>query len=205
MAQSQLHYARGQYSKAAQLLEMLRGRCKEHGMMEGLLEADLLYTGVLYALGDLTTARAVMEEAASFAQAEGYVRLFINRSPLISPVLVRMTGKRGKGARSPYLSVIAKACGVQMRPDGPRCSEETGEGLLTSREVEILRLIAAGCRNKEIAEKAFISLDTVRTHTSHIFQKLEVKTRVQAIRKAESLGIIGSPEPVDRTSNPRMV
>jgi LuxR family transcriptional regulator, maltose regulon positive regulatory protein len=205
MAQSQLCYARQRYEEAARLLIMLREQCVEHDMMEGLLEADLLYSAVLYGMGDLKEARRVMEEAVRFAETEGYVRVFVNRSPIISPILVDMAGRRPKRAESSYLSVIAKACGVD-ESESPYKDEGKRGNTLTSREVEILRLIAGGCRNKEIAEKAHISLDTVRTHTSHIFQKLEVETRVQAIRKAEELGIIGSPETASHwTFTPKMI
>lgn len=61
---------------------------------------------------------------------------------------------------------------------------------LSRREIDVLKLIATGLTNKEIAEKLFISLNTVRTHTKNINSKLDVHTRVQAIAQAKKLGLL---------------
>ncbi|HNS13584.1 MAG TPA: LuxR C-terminal-related transcriptional regulator [Bacteroidia bacterium] len=61
---------------------------------------------------------------------------------------------------------------------------------LSKREMEILNLLAQGHSNREIAEKLFVSLSTVKTHLQNIFEKLDVKRRTQAIEKARSLNLI---------------
>jgi DNA-binding CsgD family transcriptional regulator len=61
---------------------------------------------------------------------------------------------------------------------------------ISKRELEVLSLMAAGLSNDEIAEKLFVSLNTVKTHTSNIFLKLDVKRRTQAAEKAKRLNII---------------
>lgn len=61
---------------------------------------------------------------------------------------------------------------------------------LTPREHEILGLIAQGLSNREIGEKLFVSENTVKTHSSRIFDKLGVSRRVQAVQKARELGLI---------------
>ncbi|HEX7707662.1 MAG TPA: LuxR C-terminal-related transcriptional regulator [Thermoanaerobaculia bacterium] len=61
---------------------------------------------------------------------------------------------------------------------------------LTRREHEILGLIAAGMSNREIAEKLFVSENTVKTHSSRLFDKLGVSRRVQAVQKGRELGLI---------------
>ncbi|MBM2841597.1 MAG: DNA-binding response regulator [Bacteroidetes bacterium] len=61
---------------------------------------------------------------------------------------------------------------------------------ITSREIEVLSLMAAGHSNEEIAGKMFLSLHTVKSHVSHILAKLEVTRRTQAIEKARSLRLI---------------
>ena len=62
---------------------------------------------------------------------------------------------------------------------------------LSKRELEVLNLMTAGLSNEEIAGKLFISLNTVKTHSSNLFVKLDVKRRTQAIEKARRLNIIG--------------
>jgi DNA-binding CsgD family transcriptional regulator len=61
---------------------------------------------------------------------------------------------------------------------------------LTPREKEILTLIAAGHSNREIADQLFVSENTVKTHSSRVFDKLGVRRRVQAVQKARELGLI---------------
>jgi two-component system, NarL family, response regulator LiaR len=64
---------------------------------------------------------------------------------------------------------------------------ETG---LSKRELEVLQQMAEGLSNEEIAGRLFVSLSTVKTHTSKLFEKLEVKRRTQAVEKAKRLGLI---------------
>ena len=66
-----------------------------------------------------------------------------------------------------------------------------GELGISRREEEVLRLIAAGHSNQEIADKMFLSLNTVKKHTGSLFRKLEAERRTQAIEKARKIGLIG--------------
>lgn len=61
---------------------------------------------------------------------------------------------------------------------------------ISTREYEVLQLIAAGHSNREIAEQLFISTNTVKTHSSNLFSKLDVRRRTQAVQRAKELGII---------------
>jgi NarL family two-component system response regulator LiaR len=61
---------------------------------------------------------------------------------------------------------------------------------LSARELEVLALMAEGLSNQEIAGRLFVSLNTVKTHTSNLFEKLDVKRRTQAVSKAKELNII---------------
>jgi LuxR family maltose regulon positive regulatory protein len=67
------------------------------------------------------------------------------------------------------------------------------EGLaepISERELEVLYLVAAGLSNREIAEKLFISLNTVKTHTKNINSKLNVNSRIKAVARAKELGLL---------------
>lgn len=61
---------------------------------------------------------------------------------------------------------------------------------ISGRELEVLQLMATGKSNQEIADKLFISLPTVKSHSSSLYGKLEVKRRTEAVHKAKALGII---------------
>ncbi|MCI0511846.1 response regulator transcription factor [candidate division KSB1 bacterium] len=64
---------------------------------------------------------------------------------------------------------------------------------LTNRELELLSLLSEGASNVEIAEKLFISIKTVKTHVTHIFEKLKVRNRTEAVTKVHKLGLLRSP------------
>ena len=68
--------------------------------------------------------------------------------------------------------------------------ERLHELAITKRELEILELIAHGLSNREIAEKLFVSENTVKTHSSRLFDKLSAKRRTQAVQKGKELGLI---------------
>jgi ATP/maltotriose-dependent transcriptional regulator MalT len=61
---------------------------------------------------------------------------------------------------------------------------------LSNREIEVLQLMAAGLSNQEIANQLYVSLNTVKTHSAKLFEKMDVKRRTQAIEKAKRLQII---------------
>jgi DNA-binding CsgD family transcriptional regulator len=61
---------------------------------------------------------------------------------------------------------------------------------LSTRELEVLQLMADGLSNQQIAERLFVSLNTIKTHTSNLFLKMEVERRTQAIEKAKRLNLI---------------
>ncbi|HWC77742.1 MAG TPA: response regulator transcription factor [Blastocatellia bacterium] len=69
-------------------------------------------------------------------------------------------------------------------------AEHMGEETLTPREIEVLRLVAGGNRNKDIAERLFISEETVKVHIKHIMEKLDARDRTQAVAIALRRGII---------------
>ena len=72
----------------------------------------------------------------------------------------------------------------------PADSSSVVDGGLSDRELEVLRLLATDLTGPEIARHLFVSVNTLRTHTKHIFTKLEVNTRPAAVRRANHLGLL---------------
>jgi len=68
--------------------------------------------------------------------------------------------------------------------------KEIANRKISKRELEVLRLMAEGMSNREIAESLFVSLNTIKTHSSNLFEKLEAKRRTQAVENAKRLRII---------------
>lgn len=96
---------------------------------------------------------------------------------------LRITGRRDR-------IVVREVPGAPavgpFAPDAARI-EQLG---ITPRELEILELIAAGMSNREIAEKLFVSENTVKTHSSRLFTKLDARRRTQVVQRAKQAGLI---------------
>jgi len=89
-------------------------------------------------------------------------------------------------------TIVVKEVAVPVRADAPFAVNEHRRGQLgiTPREMEILELMAAGLSNREIAERLFVSENTVKTHSSRLFEKLQAKRRTQAVQKGKEAGLI---------------
>ena len=190
LAHTELLSARHKHREALQMLETLRARCAEGDIIDFVLQIDLLSSANLHALGHRRKARTVMEKALAFSEPEGYIRPFVDLARIVSPVLGDMIAVPSKGAPSSFLAIVSEACGVTGNIVPVRRRTEKGAFGLSRRETQILELMAVGHRNREIAEKAFISIYTAKAHIKHIFQKLGVTTKVEAIRRAEELKIL---------------
>ena len=88
-----------------------------------------------------------------------------------------------------YVGKLLAACPIAQRAAVSPPSREMVEPL-SSRELEILELVAKGLTNQQIAEQLFLSLATVKWHTHNIYGKLGVHNRTQAVAKARALGML---------------
>jgi LuxR family transcriptional regulator, maltose regulon positive regulatory protein len=192
LAVAELHYGRRRFQEAIQVLKQLHDQCESRHMGDLQLDADLLLCAAFDRSEQRRAAKALFERALSFAETEGYVRPFVNRANQLSPVLLDLADDRQtNGRRATHLESIIKAGGFDVNRDHPRRRHrDQGRGGLTAREFEILGLLSEGYKYDEIANKCFISLDTVRTHVKHVFEKLKAKNRTQAIAHATSFGIL---------------
>ena len=82
-----------------------------------------------------------------------------------------------------------------LAPDAPTARPAGPGGELSEREVEVMRCIAVGLTNAEIAEQLFVSVRTVETHRAHIQQKLDVKSRAELVRYARQAGLLDDDTP----------
>lgn len=86
--------------------------------------------------------------------------------------------------------IIEKKVILATGPDFILNEDEVRRLNLSKREMEVLQLMADGLSNQEIAERLFVSLNTIKTHSAQIFEKMEVKRRTQAVDMAKRLSII---------------
>ncbi|HEV3411586.1 MAG TPA: LuxR C-terminal-related transcriptional regulator [Puia sp.] len=90
----------------------------------------------------------------------------------------------------PKLQTVIVEKEVYVKEPGTVNEKELARLGLSARELEVLQLMAEGLSNQEIAARLFVSLNTIKTHSANIFEKLDVRRRTQAIDKAKRLNII---------------
>jgi LuxR family maltose regulon positive regulatory protein len=180
--------------EALSLLERVRSRTEAEGQMPDVLEALVLQALVLQAQGHLPQALRALEEALTLAEPEGYVRLFVDEGPPMAELLQQVAAS---GAASHYITSLLEALGVPTHhlQDAEDAQTHAPAELiepLSEREVEVLRLLASGGSNAQLARTLVVSTSTVKTHLQHIYGKLGVANRTQAVARAQELRLLSS-------------
>jgi LuxR family maltose regulon positive regulatory protein len=144
-------------------------------------------------LGLADEATEALRRAITLAQPGGLIRSFVDCGPSLVPLLRQL---QRQGIAPNYLSQVLAAFPVDQRPPTGDLrnliADGAGQISLTSREIDVLRLMQAGLTNQDIADELVISVYTVKRHITNIYNKLVVDNRVQAVRKARQLGLLPS-------------
>jgi LuxR family transcriptional regulator, maltose regulon positive regulatory protein len=175
--------AGGRADDAVPLLHRLLGAAGAGGRIGGEVEAGVLLALAHRAGGDAEAALAALDGALTRAAPERYVRVFLDAGAPMT-VLLESVARQG-WATSPAAAALLAAGG--SRPVGT--PQRALTDALSGRELDVLRLLRTDLTGPEIAAELFVSLNTVRTHTKHIFTKLGVGNRRAAVRRADELGL----------------
>jgi LuxR family maltose regulon positive regulatory protein len=144
---------------------------------------------VLAGEGRINAALSCLLKVVPLAAPEGYLSTFLDEGETLHLLLHEALGKVPAPGMRDYIRHVLAAF-----PQGESLARnrEAGSGSpeLSDREREILSLVAAGLSNQAIAERLVISITTVKTHVRNIFHKLGVSSRIQAIARAEELGLL---------------
>jgi LuxR family maltose regulon positive regulatory protein len=174
--------ARGDYEAAIHLSNRFLQQTRKIGLVGLKIEALLLRALALQGKKENEQALIFLEEALTLAQPEGYVRSFLEKGEAMTRLLCLAQSRQvGNGYAAVLLSQIDKI------PDMTQPSMQLLIEPLTTREVEVLKLIEAGQSNQDIADQLVISIPTVKRHISNIYTKLGVESRTQAIAIGKEL------------------
>ncbi|MBI9049976.1 MAG: response regulator transcription factor [Anaerolineaceae bacterium] len=139
-------------------------------------------------MGQKTEARESLIFAIELGRSHGFFRTWLDTGEKICGTLVRLCPLiSDDDQKRIYLNEVLTLCnGVFETVD----TESGLSAILTEREIDILRLICQGHSNAEIAEHLFVTVNTVKKHTSNIYGKLDVTSRTQAIAKAREIELV---------------
>jgi LuxR family maltose regulon positive regulatory protein len=170
--------------EAMRLLERLLTAAEEGERTGSVIEILVLQALAHQTQGNIPLALAALERALALAEPEGYVRIFVDEGPPMA-ALLREAAKHGTAPN--YVSQLRAAFG---KAEGRRPSTQPMIEPLSERELEVIQLIAQGLSNREISERLFLALNTVKGHNRKIFGKLEVERRTEAVARARELGLL---------------
>ena len=186
---------------AVSLLERLHAAAASQDRVGSVIEAGALLALARAADGDQDGATGALATALGLGCRRGYVRVFADEGPPWRPCSPRSSRHKAPSRNDPavppgHLTRLQRA----FKPGGTPASAESEQitrpyapGLidqLTSREVEVLTMMAAGQSNKAIATQLVVSIDTVKKHVSHMMEKLGATNRTQAVARARGLDLI---------------
>ena len=158
-----------------------------------LIETGALRALALAGIGDEAGAVTALATALMLACPQGYVRVFADEGPAMAALLGRLiaaqrTGQEAADVPLGYLARLQQAFNA-----GHPAPTPVNSGLidpLTSRELEVLRMLAAGRSNQAIAGELVVTLDTVKKHVGHVLAKLGAANRTEAVARARELSLI---------------
>jgi len=191
---------------ALTLLDLVLARMGREGRIETVIEIQMLRALAFQAAGDSAQALAAIERALTLAEPSGYIRTFADEGERMRLLIAQMlTSEDFRNSLSSGLQIAnQKLCSYADRllaafdyaPSlrSPRAEirhlqSEIVEPL-SEREIEVLRLLAAGQSNPEIAQALYVAVSTVRSHAKSIYGKLNVHGRWEAVQRAKELGLL---------------
>ena len=166
------------------LLKRLLSEAKASGRLASTIEI-LVLQALMYEVQDNIPAALVpLKQALTLAEPEGYVRLFVNEGTPMAALLREAT------KYSSTLDYVNQLQSVFGQTEGKKPVAQKLTEPLSERELEVLRLLRTELTGPEIASSLMVSLNTMRTHTKNIYNKLGVNNRRAAVRYAEELDLL---------------
>ncbi|TAK26907.1 MAG: hypothetical protein EPO21_24540 [Chloroflexota bacterium] len=198
LALARVLIAQNQPLEAARLLDRLLQAAESTGRTGSAIKILALRALALQALQDVDAALKALARGLSLAEPEGYVRTFVDAGAPVAALLSALLEERQRdglaGVSRGYLRNLLAAFQagdtLSSRRGLPSELEQSTVTPLTTRELEVLRLVAVGRQRREIAQELVVSTSTVKTHVKSIFAKLEAHNAMEAVAKARHLRLL---------------
>ncbi len=184
--------AQNKLEDADHLLRRLIETAKTGDHVYMMIEMRLARVSIFMLKADTASAMAELQSALALAEPGGLLMIFVSKGKPVAGLLEEIVAVKKRdhdpgqaGFSLSYAKRILSAFKTVVPPKTADLMDPISE-----RELEVLHLIAAGLSNREIADKLFISLNTVKTHTKNINSKLDVNSRIKAVARAKEMGLL---------------
>ena len=190
IGQARVHLAKGDTSTALAVLEPLRRQAEAKGWDDERLKVLVLQAVAHHAQGEKDKAVQLLGDALALAEPGGFIRLFVDEG---TPMAHLLSEAAAQGNMPGYVGKLLAVFEAEEQKSEDKSYLSPAQPLiepLSQRELEVLRLIAQGLSNREISERLFLALVTVKGHNQRIFGKLQVQRRTEAVARARELGLL---------------
>ena len=179
---ARIHLAERDHGLALRMLDQLLSGIERFGWRPSRreMEVHLLRALALRALGRHKEAMMAIERGLAIAEPGGYVRTFLDEGAAMRRLL---QDALQHGLGGDYVAKLLEVFPTEVRTADPIEP-------LSDRELEVLRLVAQGLTNQQIASELILAIGTVKAHTSNIYGKLGTRNRVQAVARGRELGLL---------------
>ncbi|MBM7845455.1 LuxR C-terminal-related transcriptional regulator [Herpetosiphon giganteus] len=181
--QAQIALAQAQPAAAITILTLLQQQSQANNWPDQLVQACCLLALAYAAQGQNAQAIEWLQQALPLAEANQLIRSLLDYGPVMQQLL------HTAQAHGLHSSLIDQALPMFNHNSSIKPQAKLVERL-SEREIEVLQQIAAGSTDREIGERLYLSIYTVKVHARNIYAKLEVTNRTQAVARARSLGIL---------------
>jgi LuxR family maltose regulon positive regulatory protein len=192
VARARYYIAQSMYEESLRVLGKLRSGLKIRGALELLAEVELLTAKAYLLRNEREEAMDAVLTALACTHEEHFIRTYINEGEEIKTLLTEIrqrkkvtSSDRLNAVPGEYLDVLIRTFDKEGRNTG-----SISEDVLSSRELDTLKLIAEDLTNQEIANTLYISITTVKSHVRNVLLKLEAKNRSEAVSIARERQII---------------
>jgi len=190
LARYKIDRADGSMLETIGLLERLLQAAEEGGRMGSVIEILVMQALAYEAQGDSPAALVPLERALTLAEPEGFIRIFVDEGRPMGRLLSEAAAHKIMPDYTGKLLAVLEAEERKSEDESHLPPAQSLTEPLSQRELEVLQLITQGLSNREISERLFLAVITVKGHNRNIFRKLQVRRRTEAIARARELGLL---------------
>jgi LuxR family maltose regulon positive regulatory protein len=189
LAKYQSSHVEGTVRDALHLSDRLLIAAEEGKRIGSVIEISIVQALVHHARGNRAKALESLKRALNLAGPEGYLRIFVDEGKTLTELLASLNESHEDEGLKEYIRKLLRASEKQGEND-PASLPQPLVDPLSQRELEVLRLVEQGLSNDQISKKLFLSVNTVKGHNLRIFNKLQAKSRTEAVARARELGLL---------------